>query len=405
LLAIIVIRTILCGGTTALAALWLTRVLRVSPWLAVVVMLSPWIWHHSRQLWDNSFNIPLSALLLASYGDFLVTRRPWPLRLAVSCIAIMPLVHFMCLAIVIPVAIHLAVFHFRSLRQWKWSLLGVVAAVHILAWPYWAFLAGSFHPDLPHATSAAAGWFFPLLGAHHLTAAGLGEILGGDWPLSFPSISDNIALAQSFTLIAYPVCWIGMVLAIIAAARVFRRGSVAQVTDHLALIGLATWFCQSVLDGLERIYGSSHYFDATWIVYAMFVWLAADALGRTRWWFWGGLTLAVYSAMLIFVLSAAAGKIIRDGGSKYMGYGTTLGNQMAAMQRVKSFSDDSILRTQLPEWGEFRFAFQSLWDLTPPPSGPRPAARLWIHYRNDFPGDARIVVDVAPLSTTPAPPP
>ena len=81
------IRAGLVAGITAISLLWLCRTLRVSPWLAVAGMLSPWLYFYSRQIWDNSLCIPISALMLAAYADFLSTRRVRSLYLAVFCAA------------------------------------------------------------------------------------------------------------------------------------------------------------------------------------------------------------------------------------------------------------------------------------------------------------------------------
>ncbi len=78
----IAIRAAAFSAITAAALYWLAKTLRVTPWLAVAVMLSPWLWLYSRQLWDNSLCIPLCAMLFAAYADFVLTHRPWSLRLA-----------------------------------------------------------------------------------------------------------------------------------------------------------------------------------------------------------------------------------------------------------------------------------------------------------------------------------
>ena len=57
--------------------------MKISAWLAVLVMLSPWMWYYSRQLWDNSFCIPLSAMTIAAYADYLATRCGRSLSLSI----------------------------------------------------------------------------------------------------------------------------------------------------------------------------------------------------------------------------------------------------------------------------------------------------------------------------------
>jgi len=76
--AVVSMRSLIFETTTAAALLWLTRVMRLSPWFVPLSMLSPWLWLYSREIWDNTFCIPLSALAVAGYGDFINTRRRWP---------------------------------------------------------------------------------------------------------------------------------------------------------------------------------------------------------------------------------------------------------------------------------------------------------------------------------------
>jgi hypothetical protein len=401
-LALVVMHALVVGGISALGLYWLARVMRVTPWLAVVAMLSPWIWHYSRQLWDNSFNIPLSALLLAAYGDFLSTRRPWSLRLVIFCILIMPLVHFMSLPMVVVVLLHLLIFHYRSILRSKWSLLSIVVIVEIAAWPYWAYLRDHYHSTVPPGTSPVYGWLYPLLGAHHITSAGLGNILGDRW---FESLGNGgsslVFVAQSISLLAYPACWIGMGLAAHRASKMFRRGEQISPMDHLSAVCLGTWLCQTLLDGIEHVYEGPHYYNGTWIIYVFFVWLALSRLlqrkvdGRLI----GALVLGIHAMVLMLVLIAAEFKIIRDGGSLCLNYGTILGNQIDAMHQLNQFSPDSPRIIEVPQWTSFHWTFDVLHGLVSAVgSERRPVMPLRIHYRNSSGTDARIVVEPATIN-------
>ena len=71
LVVMLAVRAMLLSSLTAAALIWLAKTLRLSPWFALVTMLSPWIWLFSRDLWDSTWCIPVSALLLAAYSRFL----------------------------------------------------------------------------------------------------------------------------------------------------------------------------------------------------------------------------------------------------------------------------------------------------------------------------------------------
>ncbi|MDP9172806.1 MAG: hypothetical protein M3O30_02935 [Planctomycetota bacterium] len=406
LIAIAMLHALFAGVVTALALFWLARVMRVSPWLAVLAMLSPWIWYYSRQLWDNNFNIPLSALLLAAYGDFITTRRTWSLRLAVFCMVIMPLVHFMSLPLIIPVAIHLTAFHFRDVWKSKWNLLTIASGIEFLAWPYWRTLYYAHHTSIPGGLSAVRGWFFPLLGPHHLTGGGMNMLLGDDWVSGLNVFVGSIVyISQAYSLLAYLICWVGMALAAVCAWRIFIRAGSASTLDHLAAISLATWLCQTVLYGFDRAYDGPHYFNATWVIFLVFFWIAIDVICRRRsdWRSVLRVGLVLHGAALITVLAGGYYCIIHNTGSRReKGYGTTLSNQIAAMREINRFSAGSPRFIEINQWNSYKWAFDFLQELIPAPPGPRPMAQLRIHYREDDPDDARIIVDHFPLSTAPS---
>jgi hypothetical protein len=381
------------GGAAAINAValaWLCRTLRFSGWLAVCAMLSPWIWLYARQLWDNSLCVPLSAMTLAAYADFLLTRRPWPLRLAVLCGGLLLLVHFMAIPLVAAIAVHLALVEFRSLWRCKWSIAAIIAALVAISWPYWSFLLHNYAPSVPGGTSRWLGWFYPLLGAHHLGTAGLENVLGDGWQNGEPGV---LRAAQCITMLAYPAAWAGMIVAIPRAWRVVRRCPKASAIDHVFAVTWAAVIFQCALYGPLHVYEGPHYFNAAWIEFAAFAFLAIDS--AKRWtgsavWLWA--LLGLYATALLVSLAIIAGTIHHNGGMRSENYGTALADQIAAVRRMQRYSDDSPRKIEIPEWTKHPRTPAVLEELMPPPAGPRPKRSLLLHYRDAFPGDARITV-------------
>jgi hypothetical protein len=386
----------LAGGITALALAWLAATMGVSPWLAVVAMLSPWMWLYDRQLWDNNFCIPLSAMTLAAYADFLDRGRGRSLWLAALCGLCMLLVHLMCLAILAPLVIHLAVFSWRSALRFWGGLTAVATILGGLSWPYWYYLLHHYSPSIPGGMSPWAGWFYPLLGAHHLTAAGLGNILGDDWQFTTGRVLPFfIVAAQSISLVAYPAAWAGMILALRSWRRVVSRQPATTTSDHLATIALGTWICQSLLDGNRRVSDGPQYFNATWIAYTVFAWLAVDALLRAAWHtsVLVRLALPVYAAALLVVLGSAVFKIARDGGAWSENYGAALDDQLRAFAQLQQYSAASPRQISVRQWTDHPWVLdKDLPALVQAPAGPRPTRQLIVGYRSAFPGDARLMV-------------
>lgn len=404
--AIVVLRSFFVGALNAIALLWLARSLRLSPWLAVVTMLSPWIWIYTRQLWDNSFAIPITALLLASYADFINRRTAFSISLMFLCCWTLIFIHLMTVPLVIPILIHAFTLQFRAIWPFRWHLTVLGVAVFILTHPYVLFILFQHTPANPGG-SPVEGWFFPLLGAHHLTAAGLGNILLDDWSfwLGVPWCA-AVLISQWITLSAYALSWFGMILAALLAWRVFTRRREATAIHHIALVSMGALLAQAALDGIEETYDGPHYFNGTWIIFAVFAWIAADALGK---WLWDRTVLIraalpVYALALLVVLSGMLWKIARDGGTRdggkmLVGYGTVFSQQLAAVEKIHQFDPDSPVALGFGQWYDFGFAYDNMLKVInlPPASGP--LRKLTVRYRGPYP-DAHLTVDSQPLETS-----
>jgi hypothetical protein len=398
LVVMLACRAAVFTAVTALAVGWLARTLKLSPWFTVVTMLSPWLWIYSRSLWDSSFCIPISAMLLAAYADFLANRTASSLHIAVLCGVLLPFVHFMALAMVVPLAIHLAWLHRPSLRQWKWSLLAIPATCLILFWPYLYYLLTRIRPAHTPDPAAWLGWFYPLLGGHYLTLGVAGTMPGDGWQDFAPQILQRLfAAAQWISRAALAAVWLGMILAIPRARHALRRPDAAGVRDQLCLIALSAWICQTLLDGIEGIYFSPHYYGATWPAYVFLAWMAVDwAMSRSGRGIIVRTSIAIYAASILLGMVIIASTIARNAGTLSTNYGLSLSNQIAAANQIQRFSSGSELEMQVPQWRRYPLALKVLLELNPAPDLPRPKAHLLVKLRNAHPGDAHIEVKELP---------
>ena len=392
-------RAVLFTSITVLALYWLTRTLGLSAWFAVITLFSPWLWMLSRSLWDSSWCVPISAVLVAAYAAFLNKPAATSLCLTVLCCILLPMVHLTAVAMVLPIGLHLLVFHRRQLWRWKWSVGAIALLCLYIFWPYLVFFFTHTRAHFPPDRSLLLGWLFPLLGGHYLTLGVAGTMPGDGWQDHAPKILRSlVAGAQWFARIALAAVWLGMILAIPQAWRAVRRPENAVPTQHLCLVALAIWICQTFLDGIERLYFSPQYYAATWIVYAFFAWIAVDWLMRRSAQFnftMRGL-LGIYSASLLMGILIIAATIARNAGVAGGYYGTSLANQIEAVKQIRQFSNRSKLDIQFTPWELHPLAYQVLMELNPAGTMPLPARHLIVKYRNAYPGDARIEVQALP---------
>jgi hypothetical protein len=404
LVAIVAARSILVNLATGLALFWLARNLGVSPWLAVVTMLSPWLLFYSRELWDNSFCIPFSAMALAAYADFILRRRIWALLLTVFCISLLILTHLMSLAIIAPIVLHLMIFERKSVRRSGLiASAGILLFMNFLAWPYWKWMSVD-HPDkfVGEPGSLIGGFLFPFLGAHHLTATGFGDILDTDWFIRLGHIWPVVFGAQWLTAWLYPMVWIGIGLAFVRARKLIRNRAAAGIWEHMSFICLMTLFAQSIMDAREQISGYPHYFNATWIIFLFFVWQALNiAWLKPHKRLVAGI-LFIQALSCIVVIAGMVGYVIQNSGAMFMGYGTSIGNQIEAIRQEQQFDRHSPVEIQVSQWKSYEDDPKVIAMLNPPAPGEKPFRRVLIYYRGEGkdPFDAHIVVEGIPIETT-----
>jgi len=360
-------------------------------------MLSPWIWLYGRSLWDSTWCIPLSAFLLAAYARFLSAPKPGRLLIvAIGCVSL-SVVHLMSVALVLPVLFHLLIFHRDKLWIWKWKIGLAILICAYLFWPYLFYFLTHLRPTRPSSRSDLLGWFYPLLGGKFQTL-NLGESLSVWRESATPFLQCCIEIVEWISRIAYICVWLGMILAVPKAWSAIRHPKTATFTDHLSLIALSVWLFQTFLDGIERVHSTPHYYSGTWCVYAILAWMAAD-------WFRLHLSkrvflssAAVYAASMVFGSIVIAATIAHNAGARNINFGTSVGNQIAAIKQQRRYSDDSSVDIQLPQWKSFPLAWKVLLELNPPTSDPRPRRHLVVKYRDAHPGDAHIEVEELPGS-------
>ncbi len=393
------LRSLLFSTLTAIALCWLAAVLQVSPWFATVTMLSPWLWFFSRSLWDCTWCIPVTALALAGYAEFLTRHNARGLFVALAGCLLTTLVNFMALAFSIPLLLHLVLLQGRFLWDRKEIALLVLGACGYLFWPFIYYSVQHLSPSVPATNAALPGWLFPLLGAHYFTLGVAGTMPGDGWQdFAAPVLRQIAATCQWISRGALLVSWLGLILAFARGAKALRRPAAAGMVDHLCLLSVAVFLAQTLLDGVARVYFGPHYYAGTWIVYVFMTWLGMYwVFTRIRkiitiW------VVAIYAASVVTGIAIIAWTIDVNRGTRNEYFGTSLAQQVAAAAEIARYPGSAIDMRGFPQWRKYPQALKVLLELngSATTAGAVPQV-LAVKYRDDHPGDAAIEVeDVGP---------
>jgi len=390
------LHSFLLMGLTALALFWLARTLALPRAFALVVLLSPYLWLASRTLWDNNLCIPLAALALAGYAAFVARPRALPLTFSLGCVSLGVMVHLMFLALAAPLCAHLVLTRGRFL--WRTRFLPLIPAL-LLASLGAPFFRALLDADAGAATGNAHGsaLWFASLGGRVLGANGLAYFFGATWSERFLG-GPVEAVANATSYLGHLLVWAGMVRALVWCARALRTPAARTPRAELGAVALGAWLAQTALNVATQTSYHPHYYNATFVVYALFAWFAVEGLVRFR--LAGGLILtdaAALGAVLLVLFPA----LHATRGTRSLHYGSALGEQVEVARAMAAAHPDSAVATQVEQIRRFPHAPLVLLRL----SGARPDPALplrTIHVRYASTDPSTAALDVR---TEPVPPP
>ncbi|HET9158550.1 MAG TPA: hypothetical protein VFN91_17875 [Myxococcaceae bacterium] len=388
LVVLVALRALVMTVVLAVSLLWISRTLGLWPWFIPALLCSPYLWFYARALWDNTFNLPLCALAFASGVSFLARARSWTLLLALGCCVAMLLTHLMALALVVPLTLYLLVRARARLRQLWWQLTLLAGAGLALSFPYLSVLRRSVSEE-SGTPPVSGGWTFPFLGGRILSAQRIADIFGAEWLAHDTGAWGRLAgVAGTVSLIAFALVWAGVGVAVVTARDGLRSPTddTRRLRGEAALLALLILLGQVLLDGLTSKAGFTHYFNATWIVFAFLAWLAVDALHVPP------LRTIVAAALAVSTLTVALYLLVRihHGGPARMPYGATLANQLQVARELNRYGPGTTLRVEVINVLRFPIALAVLRALSPAPQPPLDVGSLRLEYVTDDPVDGRI---------------
>ncbi|MEP6667808.1 MAG: hypothetical protein ABJF10_01560 [Chthoniobacter sp.] len=338
---LVVLRALLCAGVTGGALLWLSRTLSLPGWFVAGVLVSPHVVAYHRVLWDASFAMPVGALALASFADFLRTRRAWSLRACVITSVLVPTIHPQSLPLAAGLLGWLAWQHRPALWSDRRGLCFAGAIVLLLNGYYFVQFAGqlcmrfggSMQKGYPHGGSHLASALAPLFGGRLLSGAdylqSLARLSAPDW---------LHVTAQGCSMLIFPLEWIGIGVAVHSAWRTVRTPKAATPRRSVTLVLVAALVLQALLFGAMRIPAAPQYFFGTFPLHVLAALLAVDALRK---WRVGTVLGALYVAGSAILTLEAAISIHHHGFERPLW--PTLATSVSVVQKLNHFPDTTAL--------------------------------------------------------------
>jgi hypothetical protein len=251
--------------TTALTAISLVGFFRLFPRIpkvaSLLVCFSPYLWQYSRDLWDNSFNMPFSALLFCAFGGFLKTGKARYLWCACFFASLCLQVHLLCLPLVAACAICFLVYRWRwAVQHWPHTL-AALAFLLIPLTPYLLHLSHS--PQSPFSLPWGWGLFhgvYGFLGMRFFSSIGFEYFLGSAWYWPNGLIGSIGLFSVALTFLGVLPVWFGVKSAIAQWRSPHFEGEMAA----FALIALALHIA---LVTFQQLLNHPHYYGSIWFAF------------------------------------------------------------------------------------------------------------------------------------------
>jgi hypothetical protein len=338
------------------------RLLRSLPFLRpetlILLGLSPYVWFYSRDLWDNSWEIPLSAVALSSYLGFCCRPNRRDMLLTLVPLTLGFLTHLMMVAPLLGIAVHFLLFHRTWGRRHAGFLLLVGAACGAVASSYLGYLLRNprlagisvrhSHLWLRYVSGAANA----LLAPRYFMLIGFDYVAGRFWWLPPPEVPLGLRVIVPIAFAVTGIAVLYFFIGLRESCRCVRRAYEARHWDRkaeLLTLFVLIYFVHAAIGGLKQLGDPPHYLNALWLVIFVFVSLGVTAVwGERRW----RRTFWVYGLCLWIGLLYVVGDLHHHSGTRQR-YGPTLENQLAVADALCRYPIDTPVVRELSERGTF----------------------------------------------------
>lgn len=362
------------------------------PSLGFIALLSPYLWLYGRDLWDNSYVIPLSGLAITSYLYFCKKESCWALFLSLLLSTFGLLTHLVYLPILAGLGLHFVIYK-RKWMKTHWPAFTLsLASCFFISLPYFrhllsekrSFTAGEVSRDLGHL-------FMPFLGPRFFTSLGIEHFTGKEWYRWFP---DNSILNSGWifliviSALCYPIAWYGIYLAFKEVLNQIRNSqSKSSELFDISFICVSIFLIEIGLSFYLRLIPIPNFYSPFWIVFLFFLWLGFSHL-------WNHRTIKIIFFLVSISLSTGLIGLVwrthQTGGNRWNHYGPTLENLVNIAHEIEELSPNTQLTSDTFHLSRFPLMMESLRQIIRPTiANPKTTAIEKVEIQYDEPNNLR----------------
>jgi hypothetical protein len=301
-------------------------------------------------------------------------------------------VHLMALALAVPIVVHLLLWR-RNFFVSRAGLLALLPAL-VVAASGTRFWLGLLEMDANARSAQAEGTlWFASLGGRPLTAAGLDYFFGAAWTERFLGHGIGAAAMLISMLLGHALVWSGMARALLWLKRGLTDRTQRGARMEIAVLALGIWLSQTVLNVVTHTAHHPHYYNATWIAFVVFAWLALDGLSRLSRWRIASYVASAHALALGAALATVVNGLHMTAGTRSLHYGLALGEVMRVAAELGQSHPESRLATKVEQLRLFPHELMVLIWLAPvQPDSSRPLRGVMVDYASPDATDAQLRV-------------
>lgn len=397
---LVTIHAVLFYVMTLVAGWLLVRNTGLSRSTLLILAFTPAVCFYSRQLWDNSFNIPVSIGLLALYAHQCVHPSQWKrMFLGAGCVLALG-IHLSAATLVIVLLIHGSWTNRKRLRQWLIPFLIGAVLMLIPHLPYVgsqvSILTGTVAKPVLINDGLVQGYPYQIFRQSRaesvLFAWTGGRLFTSDFSIMPRFESGYLYVGHHILGWISRGVYVFFVLGLVSGLRSFLKYNSNRCKDlssplrSLLLISGMVIVTNSVLFAVIRPVAVDHYFNGSFGTYVVLILAGASMVVQKGW--------KVLVVILVFCLGGYTGLCLlnlHQTKGRQLGYGPVLSEQLRVLQEVKDRGAEGF-HTNVIHFVFFPHAVRTLWRLDPPKTLEKSDA-LWPVVKPIDPHQGRLLVE------------